>query len=112
MFVCNDFYLLFNEDKNNYGVGWIVLNIILNMFLNIILNIILNVIILLWVYQYMSEFGGILFLGIMGIYGGGGYFFDLLFFNLIEEFLIFLKENFWIDLRICVIFVEIVIYSV
>lgn len=111
MSVCNDFYSLFNEDKNNYGAGWTVLNTTSNTFSNNTSNTTSNVTTSPWAYQYMSELGGIPFLGIMGTYGGGGYSFDLSLSNLTEEFLTSLKENSWIDSRTRAIFVEIAIYS-
>ena len=111
MSVCNDFYSLFNEDKNNYGAGWTVVNTTSNTFSNNTSNTTSNVTTSPWAYQYMSELGGIPFLGIMGTYGGGGYSFDLSLSNLTEEFLTSLKENSWIDSRTRAIFVEIAIYS-
>ena len=111
--VCNDFYSLFNEDKNNYGVGWTVANTTLNTSSNTTSNTTSNATTGTspWVYQSMNELGGIPFLGIMGTYGGGGYSFDLSLSNLTEAFLTSLKENSWIDSRTRAIFMEIAIYS-
>ena len=109
--VCNDFYSLFNEDKNNYGVGWAVANTTSNTSSNTTSNATSNATTSPWAYQTMNELGGIPFLGIMGTYGGGGYSFDLSFSNLTKAFLTSLKENSWIDSRTRAIFVEIAIYS-
>lgn len=109
--MCNDFYSLFNEDKNNYGTGWAVVNTTSNTSSNTTSNTTSNATTSPWAYQTMSELGGIPFLGIMGTYGGGGYSFDLSFSNLTEAFLTSLKENSWIDSRTRAIFVEIAIYS-
>ena len=105
--VCNEFYSLFNEDKNNYGTGWTVANTTSHTTSNTTSNATTSP----WVYQTMNELGGIPFLGIMGTYGGGGYSFDLSFSNSTEAFLTSLKENSWIDSRTRAVFVEIAIYS-
>ena len=109
--VCNEFYSLFNEDKNNYDVGWAVANTTSNMSSNTTSNATSNATTSPWAYQTMNELGGIPFLEIMGTYSGGGYSFGLSFSNLTEAFLTSLKENSWIDSRTRAIFVEIAIYS-
>lgn len=65
-----------------------------------------------WCYKKLDEFYNFFFQGLRGVYGGGGFVVDLGYIKLLVLRVIYnLQNNFWIDEKMWVVFVEFMIFD-